>query len=83
MVQNKGNATSVKPFSLSTFNFSTKHGFYIYNGSVTMPPCWENVLWILSTQILNVTKKEVCTFCKFGKFFLVKMNIIIIKLIFY
>ncbi|XP_051160923.1 carbonic anhydrase 2-like [Leptopilina boulardi] len=62
LIKNKSNSTTVEPFPLSTFKFTTEHGYYIYNGSVTRPLCWENVLWILSTQILSVTKEEMQCF---------------------
>ncbi|XP_043479566.1 carbonic anhydrase 2-like [Leptopilina heterotoma] len=60
LIKKENSSTTVEPFPLSIF--TTERGYYMYNGSVTRPLCWENVLWILSAQILTITKKEMQLF---------------------
>ena len=37
---------------------STSNDFYSYIGSITVPPCTENVLWLIDTDIKAISKKD-------------------------
>ncbi|KAM6568238.1 hypothetical protein CsatB_016223 [Cannabis sativa] len=46
----------INPYSIG---FANNTGYYRYNGSLTTPPCYENVLWTLLTQIQTVSLRQV------------------------
>jgi carbonic anhydrase len=35
-----------------------------YSGSLTSPPCWENVTWVLLTEPIEATKQQLATFAR-------------------
>jgi carbonic anhydrase len=63
-VQNNGQSCFISDFPLSTFKNAELHTFYQYVGSLTTPPCSQNVQWLLSTtsgsigaEHFNIIKK--------------------------
>ena len=41
-----------------------KRSFYRYNGSLTTPPCTENVLWTVMTESIEFSKEQIESFTK-------------------
>ena len=41
-----------------------KRSFFRYNGSLTTPPCTENVLWTVMTEPIEFSKNQIDTFKK-------------------
>jgi len=42
----------------------TENGYYTFSGSLTTPPCSENVTWFVLKRPVTVTKKEIKQFAK-------------------
>jgi len=40
----------------------TKHGYYTFAGSLTTPPCSEDVTWFVLKTVVNISKAEIATF---------------------
>ncbi len=38
------------------------YGFYTYTGSLTTPPCFENVMWLVATRALRATTDQIYSF---------------------
>lgn len=62
-------------FALSSLigNVNTDH-FYMYKGSLTTPPCYETVSWIIFTNTLDISFEQVSYSVKFYAF-LKKFNL--------
>jgi carbonic anhydrase len=45
-----------------------KHGIYTYSGSLTTPPCSEEVLWLISTEPLPINVQQYLAVKKVLKF---------------
>jgi carbonic anhydrase len=41
-----------------------KHGYYTFSGSLTTPPCSENVTWFVLKMSASITKEQASTFAK-------------------
>lgn len=50
---------TVTPVPLATLISPFSYNYITYPGSLTTPPCTENVIWILNLQSLYVTKQQV------------------------
>ena len=46
-------------FDFSLFNFDKFNSFYTYSGSLTTPPCTENVRWIILNEIFPISELSV------------------------
>ena len=43
-------------------NKSKKIGYYTYQGSLTTPPCYESVRWIVFKDIIKISNNQVSQF---------------------
>ncbi len=51
--------------SLTGFNVGKlipNYGFYVYDGSITVPPCSENVKWLVATKALTADVEQIYRF---------------------
>lgn len=48
-----------KEFNLSLLKLDTIKSFYTYIGSLTTPPCTENVRWIVASEVFSVDQSSV------------------------
>jgi carbonic anhydrase len=53
-------ASTVEAFKL----LPAKHDYYTFSGSLTTPPCSENVTWVVMTDPATVSKEQIDTFAK-------------------
>jgi carbonic anhydrase len=51
-------ATFVKPLSLQSFMVSNIHQYYVYNGSLTTPPCSEVVTWLDFYDPIKISQEQ-------------------------
>lgn len=59
-VKNTGNHFNILGlFSLKEVIGSDKWPFFSYKGSLTTPPCSENVIWIIPRSFLGIQQNEV------------------------
>ena len=54
-----GNSCRLAPFPVSLIIPPFLNNFYMYNGSLTFPPCTENVKWIVQPEPLSIHDKQV------------------------
>jgi len=62
----KNNQTTLPFLNVKTIVDSSGELFYNYGGSLTMPPCDEDVNWIIMTRILPLKKSEFRQFFSIG-----------------
>ncbi len=51
--------------TLTNFNVGKlipNYGFYVYDGSITVPPCSENVKWLIATKALTADVEQIYKF---------------------
>lgn len=54
-IRNPGTTTVLPPISFSPLtNTIRTMAFYTYSGSLTTPPCTENVTWLIATEPLSI-----------------------------
>lgn len=58
-VKQPGASVRILPFSLSIFHLNKEKHFITYKGSLTTPPCFQIVTWILAEKLRNVNEKQV------------------------
>ncbi|KAK6617558.1 hypothetical protein RUM44_005146 [Polyplax serrata] len=58
----------IQPFSLSDIYPEFQHGYYKYEGSITQPPCSEIVTYIVQTETIAVSKRQMSRFRKLYAF---------------
>ncbi|XP_043479290.1 carbonic anhydrase 2-like [Leptopilina heterotoma] len=63
-VQKINEQSSIKPFSLKIFNLKEEIKLITYQGSLTTPPCYQTVTWILAAKIRRITNEQVEEFRK-------------------
>lgn len=49
-------------FTLSTIFGNDLNSYYTYEGSLTTPPCTENLIWIVSQQTLKINQADFTKF---------------------
>lgn len=49
-------------FTLSTIFGSNLNSYYTYEGSLTTPPCTENLIWIVSQETLKMNQEDFVKF---------------------
>lgn len=54
----RGNRLNITQVSLNNLLPNTKH-YMTYDGSVSMPPCYETVTWIVMNKPIYITKQQV------------------------
>ncbi|XP_015584687.1 carbonic anhydrase 2 [Cephus cinctus] len=54
-----GSHVNIKPFPLERFHLEFHDKYTAYLGSLTTPPCQESVLWILASEPLSLTRKQI------------------------
>lgn len=52
-------ASFTKPLALQSFMISNIHQYYVYNGSLTTPPCLEVVTWLDFYDPIKITREQV------------------------
>ena len=61
--EGKANAPSGVSVDAATL-LPGKHGYYTFPGSLTTPPCTENVTWVVMTHPVTVSKEQIEAFAK-------------------
>ena len=53
-----------KPFGTLNINniLPKQNGYYAFDGSLTTPPCNENVQWVVFVNPIQISKKQIETF---------------------
>ena len=64
-IPNKGDETPIEDSGIDCNNLlPTTHGFWTYPGSLTTPPLFESVTWIVFKEPIQVSEEQV-SFCTF------------------
>ncbi|MGB3225037.1 MAG: carbonic anhydrase family protein [Desulforhopalus sp.] len=64
MPSESGVAKKLENIVSATALLPTEHEYYLFNGSLTTPPCTEGVRWIVFKQPVTIAKKQVEAFKK-------------------
>ncbi|XP_036363247.1 carbonic anhydrase 7-like [Octopus sinensis] len=62
MINFKGNTHTVSSWKLEEFAPINQTCYYFYDGSLTYPPCWETVMWIVYKDPLEISKRQMNEF---------------------
>ena len=58
-VQNPGDKVAVTSFNVSSLLPNPELPWYVYDGSLSTPPCCENVRWAVASQPLPINSEIV------------------------
>ena len=65
-IPNKGDETPIEDQGIDCNNLlPTTHGFWTYPGSLTTPPLYESVTWIVFKEPIQVSEEQVSFFVLF------------------
>ncbi|XP_075231726.1 putative carbonic anhydrase 3 [Lycorma delicatula] len=54
-----GLSTWIYPFPLSNIHSPISHDYYTYYGSLTNPPCTENILWVIFPEPIGISSRQI------------------------
>ena len=58
-VKNPKSSCHIQPFSLNDIYPQFDYNYYKYEGSITQPPCSEIVTYIIQSETIAVSKRQV------------------------
>ncbi|KAL0985207.1 hypothetical protein UPYG_G00154100 [Umbra pygmaea] len=57
-IRHAGQSVSIPAFDIQSLLPSNLGRYYLYNGSLTTPPCFQSVLWTLFTETIKISRTQ-------------------------